>query len=61
MSEDVSSLRFRTAGDATVAEGILRASGKSYQTKIVRTKKNGLEYIVTVLALQPVRRSETTE
>ena len=50
MSEDTLCLRFKTASDAATAEDILRGRGRSYRTKIVKTKKNGLEYIVVVLA-----------
>ena len=57
MPEDVLCLRFRTASDAAVAEDALRSEGRSYRTKIVRTKKSGLEYVVTVLAVQPAQKS----
>lgn len=39
-------LRFRTAGDALVATSALRGQDRSYQTKIVKTRKRGLEYVV---------------
>lgn len=47
--EGVPCLRLRTAGGAATAEAMLREEGRSYRTKIVRTKKHGLEYIVMVL------------
>lgn len=49
MYEGTPCLRFKTAGGAATAEDILRGEGRSYRTKIVKTKKNGLEYIVMVL------------
>lgn len=42
-------LRLRTAGGAATAEEMLRDEGKSYKTKIVRSKKHGTEYVVMVL------------
>lgn len=42
-------LRVRTAGEAAAAEEVLRDQGRSYQTKIVKTRKRGLEYITMLL------------
>lgn len=42
-------LRFRTSAGALTAEDMLRDEGRSYRTKIVRTRKRGVEYVVMVL------------
>jgi hypothetical protein len=42
-------LRFRTSAGALTAEDMLRDEGRSYRTKIVRTRKRGIEYVVMVL------------
>jgi len=47
--DGVPCFRLKTAGGASAAEAMLRDEGRSYRTKIVKTKKNGLEYIVMVL------------
>lgn len=47
--DGVPCLRLRTSAGAATAEAMLREEGKSYQTKIVRSKKHGLEYVVMVL------------
>lgn len=47
--EDVPCLVFRTSAGALVAEDMLRDEGRSYRTKIVRTRKRGIEYVVMVL------------
>ena len=39
-------LRLKTATDTVAAERALREQGRSYQTKISKTRKRGLEYIV---------------
>lgn len=49
MFEGTPCLRFKTAGGAATAEDILRGEGRSYRTKIVKSKKHGLEYIVMIL------------
>ena len=46
--EGVPCLRLKTAERATEAEEVLRGQGKSYKTRIVKTKKHGLEYVVQV-------------
>lgn len=47
--DGVPCLRLKTAAGATTAEEMLREEGRSYRTKIVKSKKHGLEYIVMVL------------
>lgn len=47
--EGIPCLRLRTASGASTAEAMLREDGRSYRTKIIKSKKHGLEYIVMVL------------
>lgn len=47
--DGVPCLRFKTAAGASTAESMLRDEGRSYRTKIAKSKKRGLEYIVLVL------------
>lgn len=42
-------LRLKSAADTVAAERALRKQGRSYQTKISKTRKYGLEYIVLLL------------
>jgi hypothetical protein len=41
--------RFRSSAEAKNVEAALRANGKSYQTKISKSKKNGREFVVMLL------------
>lgn len=49
-----SELTFATAGEAKTVEDRLREQGVSFRTRIVRTRKRGLEYVVTQLGVTDV-------
>lgn len=44
----LSELTFATANEAKAEEDRLRAEGVSYRTRIVKTRKRGLEYRITL-------------
>lgn len=44
-----SELTFATANEAKAEEDKLRAAGVSFKTQIVKTRKRGLEYRITLL------------
>jgi hypothetical protein len=46
--DGVPCFRVKTARIAVALERLLHKHGKSYKTKITRTKKRGIEYIVLV-------------
>lgn len=47
-SED-NSFHFKTAAEAKFTEDKLRAEGISFKTSIVKTRRRGLEYLITIL------------
>jgi hypothetical protein len=42
-------LILKTSAGVSAAEEILRSEGRSYRTKITKSKKRGIEYVVMVL------------
>lgn len=44
-----SELTFATANEAKAMEDELRAEGASFRTRIVKTRKRGLEYRISLL------------
>lgn len=55
----LSELTFATANEAKAMEDELRAEGASFRTRIVKTRKRGLEYRISLLkaAAIELRRS----
>jgi hypothetical protein len=47
--DGVPCFRLKTAGGASAAEAMLRDEGRSFRTKITKSRKHGIEYIVMVL------------